>query len=467
MKDQSRDENERGVGVTNPLEGRVFVGVREIAGYYTRLEQGLLACGVEVNRIDLYGHPFHYGNVKPRSGICSVVNWLGTALSRLSGSVAGRLIRRVLLTLIQLMFFPWAAWRHRCFVFGWGDSLLPGNADLPILRGLGKKVVFVFHGSDSRPSYLDSAKVIDANGEGHAAERLAKSTRHQRRRVNRVSRYADWVIDNPLSAHFQPRPFVNWFRVGMPVNAASGVEKEESGTENPVPRLLHAPSQPVPKGTPALRRMLEELREEGFAFEYIEVSGRPHDEVVAELRGCDFVIDQLYSDTPLAGFASEAATFGKAALVGIHDLARVREAFPEAVMGAVCEPADMKNKLREFLANRERRLEAGSKAAEFIAEWSAEKVARRLVRILGEGPEETWIVRSQVHASRYGWGLEASSSREAIAALVAEFGDESLCLEDKPDLKALLLGRISGTPDPVKGRAGETRQTPSPVMGSR
>lgn len=38
--------------------------------------------------------------------------------------------------------------------------------------------------------------------------------------------------------------------------------------------------------------------------------------VLQELQQCDFVIDELYSDVPLAMLATEAAIFGKPVIVG-------------------------------------------------------------------------------------------------------------------------------------------------------
>ena len=54
---------------------------------------------------------------------------------------------------------------------------------------------------------------------------------------------------------------------------------------------------------------------EGLPLEYVEIVGQPNDIVLAEIARSAFVIDQLYSDTPMAGFAAEAARLGKPAIV--------------------------------------------------------------------------------------------------------------------------------------------------------
>jgi hypothetical protein len=259
--------------------------------------------------------------------------------------------------------------------------------------------------------------------------------------VRRVSRYADWVIDNPLSAHFQPTPFVNWFAVGMPVLGVDSEGVDRSG-ENAIPRILHCPSNLRGKGTFEIREIVDQLRRDGLEFEYVEISGRPHDDVIEEIRRSDFVIDQLYCDTPLAGFASEAASYGKAAVVGIHDLDRVEVAFPAAVKGAICEPRALAEKIRELVSSVERRREAGRKAYGFIQQWTPEKVAQRMATVLVDGPKREWVVETHQGASAFGWGLPEEASRDSIADLVKAYGESGLCLDDQPELKAAMLQRV-------------------------
>ena len=45
-------------------------------------------------------------------------------------------------------------------------------------------------------------------------------------------------------------------------------------------------------------------------IKFIEITGRPNQEVLELISTCDFVIDQLYSDMAMVGFATEAAFFG-------------------------------------------------------------------------------------------------------------------------------------------------------------
>lgn len=62
--------------------------------------------------------------------------------------------------------------------------------------------------------------------------------------------------------------------------------------------VLHAPSSPVIKGTQLVRAAVAKLQREGFDFEYIELSGVPHEEVTAQLRRAHIVLNQFYAYVP-------------------------------------------------------------------------------------------------------------------------------------------------------------------------
>ena len=49
----------------------------------------------------------------------------------------------------------------------------------------------------------------------------------------------------------------------------------------------------------------------GIKANLLEISNKPHDEVLRWIQDCDFVIDEVFSDTCMGVFASEAAWYGK------------------------------------------------------------------------------------------------------------------------------------------------------------
>jgi hypothetical protein len=62
--------------------------------------------------------------------------------------------------------------------------------------------------------------------------------------------------------------------------------------------VLHAPSLPIIKGTPIVRAAVKQLFEEGYDFEYIELTGVSNIQVMAELEKAHIVLNEFYALVP-------------------------------------------------------------------------------------------------------------------------------------------------------------------------
>ena len=82
----------------------------------------------------------------------------------------------------------------------------------------------------------------------------------------------------------------------------------------PGPRIVvHAPSSPIIKGTQVVRAAVQRLKTEGYDFEYRELIGVPHAEVIASLRQAHIVLNEFYAFVP-GVFGVEAMASGCALL---------------------------------------------------------------------------------------------------------------------------------------------------------
>src|SRR3712207_9430561 len=63
--------------------------------------------------------------------------------------------------------------------------------DLPLLKRLGKQIIFVFHGSDERPPYMDGS--LMASDRGRSLKQCISMTRRQKQSIKQVERYATTV----------------------------------------------------------------------------------------------------------------------------------------------------------------------------------------------------------------------------------------------------------------------------------
>jgi hypothetical protein len=422
---------------------RVFIGLTEVAGYFGNLQRGLEELGVETTYLDLSGHPFDYRRPSPLG------RWGRTSIRLAARADASpgwqyRFWRTVWLVTflfqmpVRLALLVRAAMRHDAFIFS-SDTFLPRNLDLRFLRLLRKRMVVTFTGTDHRPPYLDGW--LNATGRGSDGSELAERTEKVFRRVRTFERYADEIVALPASSHFHTRPIVDFLRVGIPFPALA-----EAHGPNPFRgegvRILHSPSNPVGKGSALIRAAIDELRGRGHAIDYFEIVRRPHHEVLAALRHCDFVVDEVYSDTPMAGFATEAAAFGKPAVVTGYYAELIGEQLPaEAIPPSVFDVPDrLVESIERLVVDEAFRRGLGERARAFVLDyWTPTAVARRYLRILDGDVPADWRWNPARQRYLYGWGMTREHVAAAVRGLTGAAGRDALGLSHNSALEARML----------------------------
>lgn len=429
------------------MRHRVFIGLTEVAGYLGGLRQGFEDLGVSTLYFDGSAHPFGYaqpdvlgraGRVVDRTrarrdGECRLLPrtfWkLATSLTRAARAIlkAG-ILSRALLTC-------------DAFILAGGETFLR-RLDPVLLRVLRKRVVVVFLGSDHRPPYLNG-RWARSMSDG-AVRSSVKDIRIVYDRVRAAERFADVIVASGASAQFHVRPFVHFLAVGIPVVpplAEVGDPARRFFVGSGV-RVLHSPSDPISKGTDLIRSAVMGLRDQGHIIDYVELVRRPHAEVLAALRECDLVVDEVYSDTPMAVFSAEAASFGKPTLVtGYYADTVGVEIRPELIPPSMfCPPDELQESLRRLVTDRAFRDALGRRALEHVRmRWAAGEVAQRYLRIFDGDVPSDWMVDPAACRYLSGWGMPDRLRRQAIAAIVSQAGVEALCLSDRPDLEHVLV----------------------------
>ncbi len=405
----------------------VLVGMGETAGWCTQLVAGLRALGVRADHLDLGPDPLGYTAKRPLRA--RVVRWLG---ERRRDGPGPRVAWTALHRLGMAWLFVHALARYDAFVFRGGDSFF-NLRDLALLRRLGRPVLVVFFGSDSRPPYLNGAEV-DRHPNGAA---LAAATAARRRMVELTEREASAVICHVMSAQLHARRAIAFLAVGIP-RAPAGVPPLPAG---PV-RALHAPSRSAGKGTELVRAAVDAARAAGVNVELEVVSGRPNDEVLVALGRCHFVIDQPWSDTPMAAFAAEAAVLGRPAIVGGLGWEELRAATPAELLppSHLCRPDELAEAVARLATDHPYRTELGERARAFVAErWAPEAVAARVLRIMGGDVPEDWNFEPGGVTAPHGAGMSEEGLRQAVHALLDAAGIGGLRVGDKPELERRLM----------------------------
>ena len=191
--------------------------------------------------------------------------------------------------------------------------------------------------------------------------------------------------------------------------------------------------------------MIGELKSEGIRIQYEELTGVPNREVMEKIARCDFVVDELWADTPLGGLTTEAWLCGKPAVVGGYaqkQLEHMRAL--GAPLDCYVHPADAKDMIRKLCLDAAYRRQQGKMGRNFILEhYAAEKVAERYLRIFDGASLPGWNMIPENTAYVHGIAFPEDELLHWLRRYVTEEGAASLLLEDKPALEQRVLDFIN------------------------
>lgn len=199
---------------------------------------------------------------------------------------------------------------------GYLNTLRDGGAtEYAFLRSRGLRIVCYFTGNDIRSPKLDAEREA-ATGEPNLSTYLSETSpraatavyENQKRLIaESADRFADLVFNADVNQRgYLTRPSEP-FMYFYPDEDISDDYGKFADVRRP--RVIHAPSSPVIKGTQLVRAAVRELQEDGYDFDYIELIRQPHEEVQANLRQAHIVLNQFYSEVP-GVFGVEALASG-------------------------------------------------------------------------------------------------------------------------------------------------------------
>ncbi|QOZ33063.1 hypothetical protein XH92_16445 [Bradyrhizobium sp. CCBAU 53421] len=138
----------------------------------------------------------------------------------------------------------------------------------------------------------------------------------------------------------------------------------------------HFPNHGYFKGTKYLEGAIHALQAEGHAVELLQLSGKPHHEILEAMQTVDVLVDQLISGS-FGLTAVEAMASGCPVICYLHDGVAVadREACP--VIEA--NPDTIKEVLHQFIVDRTRLSRAGAAGPEYVRKnYSVEALGAHL-----------------------------------------------------------------------------------------
>lgn len=425
----------------------VFLGPVEIAGIAEGLASGLNALGASASVRLSIPHPFNYGRDVP-PWFYRFWRYIGALRNSTPRS---RIVRKLALVAVHSLW-SWlilarAAFKYDAFIFLYGQTITNSSFELWLLSRLSRKIIFIYVGSDTRPPYMDGMHAFPESGSA-AAVQLMRLSLSSKKRLRLQERYADYLVNSPSTAHFHERPYINWFSLGIPKFMPVDLPPAECSSSGRI-RILHSPSHPVLKGTAIILETIDRLISKGHPIDLIKIEKMPNEVVLKELATCDFVVDQLYSDTPLAVFATEAAFFGKPAVVGGYFSEQVDCVLSGAELppSLYIVPEQLEAAIERLIVDAPFRKALGERARRFVSErWSSSAVATRYLHLLNDDvPEEWWLSPGSVQYFQ-GCGLSQASVAHRVALLLEHFGAEALQVTDKPLLEQGLIAFSASIP---------------------
>ncbi|MCX5829558.1 MAG: hypothetical protein NTV58_16425 [Deltaproteobacteria bacterium] len=430
---------------------KILLGPVEIAGYYTNLCKGFQRLGIHSDILLKTPNPFNYGINIYSSFVIRA--WLKTASMR-ANTPKTKLLQKILLALLDSFLETCVvikiALQYDVLIFGFGQTYTNRPWELAIYKILGKKIIFTFNGSDSRPPYLDGMYCNEDIEVSY--QNLSAVVMHHKKLISRIEKYADFMINAIPQAHFHTKAYINWLMMGIPLDPGKHSTAVSSLADRGVVRILHSPSDERVKGTKIIIQVINSLRTKGHSIELVLIKNMPNVQVLQELEKCDFIIDQLYSDTPMAGFASEAAHFGKPAVIGGYFCDQIRDYYSEKDVppSLFVHPDKIEEAIERLIIDVDYRLDLGKMAYEFVrSRWRPEHVAARYLQLInGDIPEEWWCDPKDI---RYLHGmLPEWRTREMVRGLVEHYGAEALQLDDKPCLEKAFLEFAGVAPEKIE-----------------
>jgi len=247
-----------------------------------------------------------------------------------------------------------------------------------LYRGLGKKTVIQFQGSEAR---LDSVEAARNPFYPMPTRSKEKANRARLERWSDITRGVTIAFDHSFEAALhQYFDRIHVIRQCVDTEVLTPVYPSEETT---VPTVVHAPSSPRLKGSEHLRKAVERLRGR-VRFRYEEITTTSHREVIDKLREADLVVDQLLLGSH-GVIAAEAMSLGKPVICYI--LPELIETYPNEFPVISADPSTVEAVLEQWLTDGRARSDAGRASRAYaLKTHDVRSVAARALSVYEELP---------------------------------------------------------------------------------
>ena len=201
---------------------------------------------------------------------------------------------------------------HFFYISGVG-FLIDIKTEYKFLKNKSKKIVCMFIGSDIRSPKLAKKYLKENDIDGYINyQNIQREEFNEEKFENKVKelasitdKYADVIFNFRYCqiSYLKKTTYIWPYSYDLDHFNYNPKKFEQISTI----KIVHAPSNPLSKGTPLVRAAIKKLSLEGYNFKYVELLGKSNSQVLDELQDTHIVLNQFYTtDISLGLFAVEA-----------------------------------------------------------------------------------------------------------------------------------------------------------------
>jgi glycosyltransferase involved in cell wall biosynthesis len=282
--------------------------------------------------------------------------------------------RRVFSALLgDYAVFGWLLGRYDVFHYFFDGGFLRRTplrfAEVQLLHLAGKSVVVMPYGSDvAVPSRIRSLEWRQGLMRNYPA--LGRDETPRLRRLDYFSRRADYVVACLVHLETLPRwdlLTIHYYPIDTEEWTTKHPGSENDGTNGPV-RIVHAPNHRAMKGTDALIRACDALREEGLQIDLRLLERIPNAEVRGEIDRSDILAEQFllgYGLTAVEGMSLSKAVLSNIGVEGYYEVFRHQTGFGDCPIVSAT-PESLTNELRRLVKDPGLRRALGAAGRRYV-----------------------------------------------------------------------------------------------------
>lgn len=241
---------------------------------------------------------------------------------------------------------------------------------LPFLKLLRKKIYFSFLGCDMRMPDINKSLCPQCPFSKYQWYKDMKW-----RALGIINRYADGVFLPPALELFKyvSRPY----RLRIAIDTTQFEYVGISGNLDS-PKIVHAPTHNIKKGTSHVLEAIRKLKDEKYQFQFGLYRNIPHEEFLRELKEADIILDQFIGGS-FGKFALESMAIGKPVFCYMKE--EYLPYFPDLPIVST-KKEEIFRRLRFFLDNPHELVEISKKSRKYVEEYhDSLKIAGELERV--------------------------------------------------------------------------------------